>query len=64
MVQMILSTGIVHVGRVYLRAVVCPLHLSKPKLAFRSNNGHEKRKPLLVGNFIVMFTRRSEFGIG
>lgn len=41
-VQMIFSTGIVHIGCAYLRAVVCTLYLSKPKLAFRPYNGHEK----------------------
>lgn len=41
-VQMIFSTGIVHIGCAYLRAVVCTLHLSEPKLAFRPYNGHEK----------------------
>lgn len=41
-VQTILSTGIVHVGRTYLRAVLCTLHFSKPKLVFRPYNGHEK----------------------
>lgn len=55
MVQTILSTGIVHVGRTYLRAVVCPLHLSKPKLAFRSNNGHEKESRSFLKIFFGKF---------